>query len=138
MPDPLDHIARTPLPWRTADQALTECGRPVTDVAAFVTREDAIARWKRDGAQRAAYTLCMTCVETTNRHGTWDDDPVGVMQREVAGWGRSPARDRMALELRALALLVAAHPDEWDETIAGLEGAPSLAAKRAERRQRGG
>lgn len=135
MKDPVDHIGRPPLPWR--DSALTECGRPINDVAKVVSRDEAVARWKDQGAARAAYTLCMTCVQTADRHrSTWETSPIARFMREceelqwVTRLGRRNAgpdtpdpreqrADLVTRELRAIAMLIEAHRDEFDAAVAG-------------------
>lgn len=54
--EPLDHIPRSPLPWRPA-QPLTECGIS-TEGRSLVTREELSARVLNLGQARAAYTAC--------------------------------------------------------------------------------
>jgi hypothetical protein len=132
----VDHIRRTDLPWRS--NALTECGRPVDDCTTVITRAEAVTRWNELGAQRASFTLCMTCKDTANRWPTWDDSPAGAMARECAGydyrWGRGdkPAIDH---DLRAAAILIEAHGDEFNEILAGVRDTTGLAAARANRRR---
>ncbi len=134
MKTPVDHIRRTDLPWRTND--LTECGRSVDDCRTVITRATAVARWKDLGAQRASFTLCMTCKDTASRWPTWDDNPTGAMARECAGFrfgsGERPAMDN---ELRAVAILIAAHREEFAELLAGVENTTDLAAARAKRQR---
>jgi len=135
----VDHLRRTDLPWRR--NAVTECGRPVDEVKTVITRAEAVARWTQLGAQRASFTLCMTCKDTANRWPTWDDSPAGAMARECAGydyrWGRGdkPAID---YDLRAAAILIEAHRDKFDEILAGVRNITDLAAARARRRRTNG
>lgn len=60
---PLKHIRRHPLPWR--DSGLSECGRAATSFAPeiLLTAEDADALIKKHGPKRAAFLLCMTCLD---------------------------------------------------------------------------
>lgn len=124
---PLRHIARDPLPWRAPDDNTTECGRDVTDVASYFTRGEALELVKKHGQQRAAFLLCMTCVDRTNTyhwrgtdngayHGqtTWADEPMERLNHEH---GRR--RLQLETELRAMAELVAAHPEEFAALLAG-------------------
>lgn len=132
---PVEHILRAQLPWR-ADRA-TECGRPAADVAAWITRDQAIEKIKDQGKQRAAMTTCMTCWETASRHGTWADDPAGVIERHVVGgrWGRRQGEpDLLVAELRAIELLIAAHREEFDATVSSFLGTVSLTDARSSKR----
>lgn len=128
---PLKHIVRDTLPWRADPR--TECGRPLSDVAALLTRDEAAVLWKRHGAKRASFLLCVTCVDTANRHRSFDEDPCSAANRAYPNWR---ATDEMQRELRAIALLIAAHQDEFDQLMVGLAEAPSLDKRRAARRHR--
>jgi hypothetical protein len=103
-------------------------------VAACIDRPAAVAKAKELGMQRYAMVACMTCVQTVNRHGTWDSDPVGVLERSLSRYG--PNAELSARELRAIALLIGAHHDEFLETMDALAEAPDLAARRTARRMR--
>jgi hypothetical protein len=131
MSEQLEHVRRPNLPWRIFD--LTECGLQTTD-RPVISRADLQAKWKRQGQQRAALTTCMTCLSTAQRWPSWDEDPAACLGRETY-MGRSPDT-RLADELRAIALLVEAHRDEFDQTVASLTAAPSLAEARSARRRR--
>jgi hypothetical protein len=126
--DPLDHVNRPLLPWRTVEQ--TECGldtnRPV------ITRDEFQARFKRLGRRRTAMTVCMTCWGTATRWPSFDEDPVRAVQRETYMM-RSPLGFRE--ELLALAELVANHRGEFEALVAALRGTVDLAGAR---RRRGG
>ncbi len=138
-----DHVIRATLPWRS--EQLTECGRALDDVATFITRDELIARVKTDGKTRTAFTVCITCWNTASdrRNETWETEPIAVIGREAerCGMGRvyaaqTPERERLTTELRAIAALVAAHRDEFDEFIAGVAHTASLDAARRDRRRR--
>lgn len=125
-----DHVRRTDLPWRIA--TTTECGKPVVDVASVISRAELVAKVKQDGIQRAAYSTCMTCLETARRWPDWNADPVEAVARDFYGGRRDP---RLRDELRAIAALVDAHRDEFDDYLTGLgETVDLLAARRARRR----
>lgn len=125
------HVRRPDLPWRKS--TMTECGRSVADVTEAVSRPEALARIKRDGVQRAAMGLCMTCLNTARNHPEWDADPVRALAREFYG-----ATDpRLGDELRALGALVAEHRDEFDGFLRGLTETVSLADARRARQRRG-
>jgi hypothetical protein len=125
--EPLDHVRRPGLPWRAADDDLTECGRPVVDVAAVVTAEEMQAKVARLGKTRAAMTSCMTCWSTAERNAayhsrlrsvpsSWDTNPSEVLRRWIPyGYGGSPEAAVLDAELRAIARLIEAHREDFDE-----------------------
>lgn len=155
---PVDHLPRTPLPWRTAADR-TECGKPISDfepsrIISVATLE---RRIQDMGKQRAAFTACMTCMSTAdrwrNREGR--SGPIEGIVREFEGlqWASPPPRDptarrgeeaartwarkqRAIAELEAIAALVTAHRDEFDGYLAGLADTTSLAAARRKRSAR--
>lgn len=135
----VEHIRREPLPWRPEDES-TECGRPVSEFASVITRDQAVAKFKDLGMTRATMTTCLTCAETTRRHATWATDPIEVLNRFTGQFGRwtrdTQERERLTSELRALAMLAAAHHDEFVELVAGLAGAVDLSEARVARRLR--
>lgn len=137
-PEPIDHVRRPDLPWRVS--TLTECGRLVAEVAS-ISRDEFVSRVRAQGQQRSAMTTCMTCWSTANRWPSWDQDPVGAIGRECAGVGyttESARHEVFRRELRALAALLAAHRDEFDGYLAGLDATVDLAqARRARRTTRG-
>lgn len=143
MSEPLKHLTRPPLPWRDAD--LTRCGRPVAELRddAVISFDGAKALIDRHGKQRAAFMLCMVCAQGGSPWTTWDNDPVARLFRELESVGgtysrffRDPARaerrDKVAAELRVIALLIEQHRDEFDEALAALSGGEvvNLAARR--------
>lgn len=141
MKEPVDHILRPQLPWRTGG-GVTECGYDASKVQTL-TRDEYFARLKDLGQQRCAMMTCMTCADTARRWGTWDDDPRKAVEREVqweCGWRRSDNGRGVRLrdELLALAALSEAHGDEfrahierleqqraWIEKKQGVKGKPS-------------
>ncbi len=130
----VDHIARPSLPWRA--ESRTECGREAGDVASLISRDAAVRKVKDQGQQRAAMSTCMTCWSTADRYADWATSPGDVMAREVPlgyRWRRSQGEPLIDRELRAVAALVAAHRDEFDGYLAGLESAPTLTAARQRR-----
>jgi hypothetical protein len=123
MKDPVDHILRPLLPWRTADGAITECGYNASKVKTL-TREEATSRFKEFGRQRFAMFTCMTCMETAERWGTWDADPRKALEREInweCQWRRTDHGFRLRDELLAIAELIAAHRDEFTAKVAEIE-----------------
>lgn len=122
MKDPVDHILRPQLPWRS-DAGITECGLNASK-APTLTRADYFARLKDMGQQRTAILTCMTCANTASRWGTWDDDPRKALDREIAWEGASGRHERgvrLQDELFAIAALIDAHRDEFDTHIAATE-----------------
>lgn len=147
---PVDHITRNILPWRTSAD-LTECGKPVADLAGrLVTREEATARIKRIGQKRAAFSLCMTCASTSDRHRNLRDHTVDLVEAVARATGglryaqppyvnEAPSanwleRQRLSAELEAITALVAAHREEFDGYLSGREQTVSLAERRGQRR----
>lgn len=138
MPDePLDHIERACLPWR--NDALTECGRPLADVKAWITRDAYIARLKEHGSRRTAFTVCQTCASCIQHTKTWQQSPAAVIQRESGktGWfGETDEGKRLSRELRAIAALIEAHRDEFDDYLTGLDATINLADRARVKRTR--
>lgn len=132
------HVYRAAPPWRQGPP-LTECGRAPESVAGPVLRvEELVAKWRREGQARAAYTTCMTCLDRARVYqghrrgeeaGEWERDPVAVVARD-GRWG-SPVADLARRELHALAGLAAAHPEEF---AALLSARDELRAARERRR----
>lgn len=124
MKEPVDHIIRPSLPWRAPDAAaITECGYDASKVKAL-SRADFFQRLKEMGKQRCAMFTCMTCSDTAQRWGTWDDDPRLAVQREIewergaAYWrARTDRGDLFRQELVAAATLIEAHREEFDATM---------------------
>ena len=121
MKEPVDHIQRPSLPWRT-DIGITECGFDAAKVKTL-TREEFFQREKDLGKQRTAMLTCMTCSDTARRWKSWHDDPRQAMDREIAWeWGngyraREDRGERLRGELVAIAALIEAHRDEFETTI---------------------
>lgn len=124
MKEPVDHILRPALPWRSSSEpAITECGYDASKVKT-ITRPDFFQRLKDYGQQRTSMLTCMTCSNTAGRWGTWNDDPRAALQREIeweAGWRRTDRGFRLKDELTAIATLIEAHKDEFDGLVSGNE-----------------
>lgn len=141
--EPISHIARGRLPWRSPDDDVTECGKRVNEFKSVISAEAAQALWKKHGETRARFLLCVTCVDTANRYSTngaaltWETDPDGLLERYLSRsiWRRTN-EGRLSKELRALAAVALAHRDEFDVYLDGLESAPSMADARAAKRRR--
>lgn len=122
MKQPVDHILRPRLPWRD-EVAITECGYDASKMKAL-TRDEAVARFKEFGRQRFAMFTCMTCMDTAERHGTWDKDPRKALEREIAWecqWRRTDHGQRLRDELLAIADLIGAHKDEFVSKVAEIQ-----------------
>ena len=131
MAEPLSHILRERLPWSTFDR--TECGKDPSEFASVFTLEEAITKVKGLGVQRAAFVMCMNCWHTTERHAGSRSDPLQALER-VSPYG--PYADRCRAEIRAVALLIEAHREEFEGAVEGILGTSNLAEKRTARRVR--
>lgn len=134
MKDPVDHILRPRLPWRS-DAGITECGYNAGKVQTL-TRADYFDRLKNLGRQRSAMLTCMTCADTAGRWGTWDDDPRAAVQRELGWeWGSGYRRDdrgqRLHDELLAIAGLIETHRDEFEAHVVATEQRRAWIEKKA-------
>lgn len=134
MKDPVDHILRPHLPWRCDSGAITECGYDASKVKTL-TREEYFARLKDMGQQRTALMTCMTCSNTAQRWGSWEDDPRLALHREIeweGGWRHTGNKrgQRLKDELFAIAALIAAHREEFDAAIAATEQQREWLAKK--------
>lgn len=138
MKEPVDHILRPTLPWRSPkDGAITECGYDATKVKTL-TRAEYFQRLKDLGQQRAAMVTCMTCANTARRWGSWEDDPRLALQREIE-WERpgyyrhsEPHGQRLKDELLAIASIIAAHPEVFAAMVAEAERRRDWISKKAE------
>ena len=132
--DPLEHVARPVVPWSTRT-GLTECGRKISDVAAVIDLPTFVVKFNKLGKTRMAMTTCMTCWNRL-QYGAhvWEKNPVGVLIRDLE---RHDEKAVIAVEVRALAALVDAHRQEYDDLITGLQDTTDLAARRAKRTSRG-
>ena len=129
-----EHIIRSTVPWR--EPSLTECGRQLDDVAKVLTFDQAKAKVDREGQQRALYSMCQTCVSTTNRNPGWQSDPAAVLHRTYPAltWRRDkPEAIADRRELEAIAALVDAHRDEFDQMLSGMAEVPDLRDRRKAR-----
>jgi hypothetical protein len=133
--EPVDHILRPCLPWRDT-AAVTECGYDATKVST-ITRDDFAARVKDLGYRRTAMLTCMTCAETVQRWATWEEDPRQAIGREIewerGHWSRTKTDrgQRLLDELTVIEQLIAAHRDEFDQSIAEIEGRRAWNEKKA-------
>ncbi len=125
---PLDHVVRSVPPWRRGTP-LTECGRDPGTVS-VIARDELATRVKKLGKTRTSMTMCITCMETSAQRNTWSADPAAVMERECSRWMKTEGISR---ELRALAALVEAHPEEFYGYIDGLDETVDIRAARRRR-----
>lgn len=136
MKEPVDHIERPRLPWRSdTDTSLTECGFECVRVKTL-THSEFFRRMKEYGEQRTAILTCMTCMNTSRQWATWDEDPRKALGREIDWEIRWMAKhgNRLRDEMRAIALLIKAHPEEFKELVHGVMGTVDLLAERRKRR----
>lgn len=123
MREPVDHILRPLLPWRSRVGAVTECGLDASKVKT-ITRDDFARRRKELGLTRAAMMTCVTCSDTSQRWCSWDDDPRGALGREIEwergrwGWNAEKRGETLKYELQAVAALIESHREEFDALIA--------------------
>lgn len=144
----VSHIERPALPWRTPEQQLTECGLP-TNSYPTITRDETRDRLKEWGEQRTRMNTCVTCFDTANRWATWEYDPLDAIERAVNSDRRDNSRggywrrngltptdiapnSPLRADLRAIAILIERHRDEFDRLLIGLSEVVDLSAKRRE------
>ena len=113
MKEPVDHILRPRLPWRSDEGAIAECGYDASKVKTL-TRDEFFQREKELGKQRTAMLTCMTCADTARRWCTWDEDPRLALHRAIEWergsyyWrSREDRGSQLKVELFAIAALMA-------------------------------
>lgn len=138
--EPLTHIARPPLPWR--DSGKTICGKPISQYAEglVINLADAHMSVRRMGKQRFALTHCMTCASNADRWDTWENNPRGRLAREIGYEGITKVDPIIEHEIRAFALLIEAHRDEFDALVESFAsgGVVTMDSLRRARALRGG
>lgn len=134
MSEQIEHITRTPLPWRKSEH-LTECGLEASKYPSL-TPDEAIAKVKKQGQQRAAMSTCMTCWSRGGRGFTRGEteDLVQVLQRECERV-RWEDGGLLRAELRAIVDVVEAHRDECVAHIEAQSQMTDIAVMRAKRRR---
>lgn len=136
MKEPVDHILRPRLPWRAeTEPAITECGYDASKVKTL-TRDEFVARLKDFGRTRTAMVTCVTCSETAQRWGTWEQDPRAAIEREIqweTRFSRSERGVRLRDELEALAYIALTHRDEFERLVADLRKRREWVKLKAER-----
>ncbi len=136
--EPLEHVIRSRPPWRRGPD-ITECGKPVTGQP-VISRDEFLAKVRRQGQQRSAMTTCMTCWHTARHHPSWDENPVASLAREAQQFKwvlfeDSPQSVSFRDELLAIAALIEAHPDEFNALLTGLGDTVRLDERRRQRRR---
>lgn len=142
MKEPVDHIIRPLLPWRSQQEPqMTECGYDASKVKSM-TREAYFARLKEYGRQRTGLVTCMTCMSTAANWPTWQEDPRLAVSREVTweavhysgGQVRQWSAERghrLLDELLAIETLIAAHPDEFQQLLSDIDARREWLKKKA-------
>ena len=140
MKQPLDHIERPRLPWRSPHEpAMTECGYDASKVKTL-SREAFAARLRDYGIQRAGLVTCMTCIQTFQRHPDWEQEPRLALAREinweVQWWTPSiGAREtngcRLRDELLALARLAQTHPEAFEQYLCEIRARREWVARKS-------
>lgn len=134
MKQPVDHILRPQLPWRSGP-GVTECGYDASKTVTL-TRDAFFVRVKEMGSRRAAMLTCMTCSDTAERHGTWSEDPRTALQREIeweCRWRRTDRGTALRDELFAIAALIEAHREEFDAHVVAMQRQREWVEKKAAR-----
>ncbi len=120
MKEPLDHIERPRLPWRSPDEpTVTECGYDASKVKTL-TRKQYIERQKEYGEQRTALFTCMTCIQAARSWPTWKHDPRKALEREITWecrWRSGKHGQRLKDELIAIESLISNHRDEFESLL---------------------
>lgn len=136
MKEPVDHILRPRLPWRSeTEPAITECGYDASKVKTL-TRAQFAARLEDFGRTRTAMVTCMTCSETAQRWGTWEQDPRTAIEREIqweTRFSRNERGVRLRDELEALAQLAQAHREQFERLVEDIGQRRDWLKKKAER-----
>jgi hypothetical protein len=134
----LHHILRDCPPWRDPATRRTECGRQGPDMAT-VELTEAARLVQAVGKTRAKEQLCITCFETAGNWPRWQEDPAAVVARECGAhggrFGFSGKAEDFSHELRAIAALIQAHREEFDELVTGHQATVSLHEARAAKRR---
>jgi hypothetical protein len=150
MDEPLKHLLRPMPPWETHE--ITQCGRPANQVGAITDIAALLQHITTHGKQRTAYTHCMVCFDTEQRHSvlrfaygedvarratavaaTWETQPRAVLRRWLDKTIDDTEGERVRRTLHALGRLVEAHQGEFDAMVEA-EGVSDLAARRRGRR----
>ncbi len=116
---PPGHLERYAPPWATDRRTI--CGRPLDDVAAWLSFDEGRKIVTKYGQQRARLLLCQTCISQQGRiqsPSIWATNPVQVVNDYTSHyWPNSAAFTQTRAELLAIAKLVEAHEDEFRATV---------------------
>lgn len=130
----LFHVRRRDLPWRAA--TLTECGLKA-DKNFTVSRDELLARIKKNGQRKTELVACNTCYSTARRYTATDSghkedrETLHALHREIERSGSyGEPRGPLATELRALGILVTHHQEEFDELCADVDAVVPLGSRR--------
>jgi hypothetical protein len=117
---PPRHLERFAPPWSTT--RLTICGRPLDDVAAWVSFDEGRKLVVKIGQTRAALIFCQTCVNRqhmVDRPEAWEKNPARIVHDYTRHtWREDAAAEHIRAELLSLAKLADAHRDEYDAMVA--------------------
>lgn len=124
--EPVEHVLRSPLPWR--DKPVSECG--IEHPEHSVTHDELKQRGRQREQKRSGATICAACLDTARRWPAFERDPIGRMSRELQTSGARSCRKRreslLHAELWALAELVRRHREEFDTLLSGIQGTSNL------------
>lgn len=135
MKEPVDHIERPRLPWRASAESLTECGLVATTTRTL-SRTDFARRLKEWGERRTMIATCMTCLQTARRWSDWDANPRQALEREIQWeerWGTHDRGNLVRDELRAIALLISRHSEEFRTLLHDVAGTVDFLAAHRKR-----
>lgn len=104
-----------------------------------MTRDEAVAAFKRLGQVRFGLVTCMTCMDRANvrYRAEVDGGVLAVLGREIqrVSYSRhTEERDRLLTELTAITALIEAHRDEFDAYLDGVAASSSLDDARRKKR----
>ncbi len=135
---PKTHLLRSKPPWREGLD-FSICGRAAEKCARIIDPGDLdpaaraaavrCAIWRKDEPPAG---LCAVCCDRLRYSATWAADPVAVVAIDTDIYADCRG-DALRTELRALAALVAAHPDEFRELLEGESVMLALAGSRSRR-----
>lgn len=129
---PREHLLRPALPWRPAE--VTECGKDADDVKRVLTRDAFRKMVASLGQERARITACQTCLAAAQRHPEWAKSPSGVIQRWLTPHWQYRGENQLDYELRAIAMLIERHQDEFEGILHGMTSDELRARRKARKR----
>jgi len=130
----LTHIVRAMPPWCRDTEQLTECRLPAHAFPVW-TRAEALEEQRRLGAQRFSLFVCQTCRSASNMNAAWEENPAKCLQRYLGHAAYyleepTPAARVIHDELRAIAVLIDRHRDEFDALRTGFGEVIALPVRR--------